>query len=680
VPKPQDGSGQRYLPGLDGLRALAVLAVIFYHLGASWAPGGLLGVGIFFTLSGYLITDLLTQYFDRAGHLGLRTFWLRRARRLLPGLIVMLIVVTAWVTSVHRSQLPGLRGAVLAALGFSSNWWLIGQHVSYFARFGPPTPLGHLWSLGVEEQFYMLWPWLLWGGLCLLPARGASPAIRARLAAVTLVVALLSATQMALMYVPGFDTTRVYDGTDTRAFGLLIGAALALVWPSRLLRANITQSASRLLDALGIVSLIGIVVLIVTTNEYSPFLYRGGLLVLSVATAIIVGVVAHPASRLAIVLGWGALRWLGVRSYGIYLWHVPVIVLTSPDGGLGRPSLLRAILQLSATIGIAALSWHFVEEPIRHGALGRLWRTRSRVAHSLIHRWRWVLPTLAVMVLATACVGLTTTTGTPAPTTEVGSSSFHQTIHTPSSASRSAPKPSASRSRAQARSGTSSSTSAASAPAARQPAANAASTSCKSVVHIGDSTSDGLVSPDYLPNPAQRIDAQYARVGVTTQHIEISGGTSILETVHASDQNAYQVAQQLIASGYRGCWVLALGTNDTADVYVGSALDRAGRINKMMSLIGNEPVLWINVKTLLSSGPYQESGMQAWNSALGSACPRYPTMRVYNWASVVQDVWFISDGIHYTSEGYAERGQLIANALAHAFPAGGASPAGCLVS
>src|SRR5437763_4034899 len=180
MPEPV-GSSQRYMPGLDGLRALAVLAVIAYHLNLGWAPGGLLGVGVFFTLSGYLITDLLlTQV--AGGGIRLGNFWLRRARRLLPGLFVMLIVVSVWVAVGHPSLLADLRGQVGAAILYVSNWWQIVQHVPYFARFGQPSPLNHLWSLAVEEQFYLLWPWMLMAGVYLVRERRRRMAIRPRLA------------------------------------------------------------------------------------------------------------------------------------------------------------------------------------------------------------------------------------------------------------------------------------------------------------------------------------------------------------------------------------------------------------------------------------------------------------------------------------------------------------------
>ena len=219
MPKPV-GSSQRYMPGLDGLRAIAVIAVIAYHLDPDLIPGGLLGVGVFFTLSGYLITDLLLGQREATGSLKLGDFWMRRARRLLPALFLMLAVVVAWVTLLDRSQLPSLRGDVLAAVAYVSNWWNIVREASYFARFGPPPPFDHLWSLAVEEQFYLIWPWLLLLGLRFLPGRYT-------LALVTLAGAAVSAAAMAIIYQPGIDPTRVYEGTDTRAFGLLVGAA----WP-----------------------------------------------------------------------------------------------------------------------------------------------------------------------------------------------------------------------------------------------------------------------------------------------------------------------------------------------------------------------------------------------------------------------------------------------------------------
>jgi hypothetical protein len=198
-------------------------------------------------------------------------------------------------------------------------------------------------------------------------------------------------------------------------------------------------------------------------------------------------------------------------------------------------------------------------------------------------------------------------------------------------------------------------------------------------VHIGDSTSEGLTSISYLPDPAQRIDAQYARVGVTSFDSEISGARSVVER-YKNEPNADEVAHRLIAQGYHGCWVLALGTNEAADVAVGSSIGLPERIDRMMADVGGAPVLWVNVKSLLGTGPYAENSMADWDNALVKECSKYPNMRVFDWASVVNDSWFISDGIHFTTPGYAARSQMIADALVKAFPgAGAAASPSCLV-
>jgi peptidoglycan/LPS O-acetylase OafA/YrhL len=679
MPKPV-GHSQRYMPGLDGLRAIAVLAVIGYHLNPAWAPGGLLGVGVFFTLSGYLITDLLLGEREATGRLQLGDFWLRRARRLLPALFLMLAVVVAWVTLLDRSLLPGLKGDVLAAVGYVSNWWNIVREASYFARFGPPPPLDHLWSLAVEEQFYLIWPWLLWLGLRYVPGRYT-------LAGLTLAGAALSAVAMALIYQPGVDPTRVYEGTDTRAFGLLIGAALAMVWPSRELRADSINYLGRLLiDGAGVVGLVVIGILIWRTSEYSPFLYKGGIVLLSVATVLVLTALVHPASRLGVAVGWRPLRWLGVRSYGIYLWHYPIIVLTAP-GSQQRTGLSLEMLQVVATIVVAALSWQFFEEPIRRGAIGRIWaQTRSRLAlrrdaprGSYLPRRPFLTGTVcvvAVAVLALDCAGLTGMVSPRAETRGLSARSEKGPVHPHVSTHHTAATPTTTPTPEAASPGKTSSERAARAstqtrePESRQ-AAPPVMSSCNSVAYIGDSTSEGMVLPNYLPDPGHRLGAQYARVGAKEQYFEISGARSIVETLTENQASGYAIARDLKAGGFQGCWVIALGSNDTANVYVGSMVGLEARIRRMMRVMGDQPVLWITVKSLLDTGPYSEENMRLWNRTVVDACAKYPNMRVFDWASLAEDSWYISDGTHYTSEGYRHRARLSADALAHAFPASG---------
>ena len=682
MPKPV-GSGQRYMPGLDGLRAIAVLAVIAFHEQFGWAPGGLLGVGVFFTLSGYLITDLLLSRWTASGRLHLAEFWMRRARRLLPALFVMLAVVAAWVTIADRVRLASLRGAVGAASTYWSNWYVIIKGQSYFARFAPPQPLDHLWSLAVEEQFYLIWPWLLLAGVFLIRRRG--PSALPWLALPTLAMAAASAVAAVLLYRPGFDPTRIYEGTDTRASGLLIGAALAMLWSSR--RAAATgKTGQRLLDWPGFAGLAVIGLMIWRVGQYSPFLYRGGLVVLALATAAVVAAAACPATLTAKALGWRPLRWLGVRSYGIYLWHFPVIVLTTPANS--TVDLPRAAAQVAASIAIAALSWRYIEEPIRHGAIGRAWRrVRSRRLPSMPVA-SIAAAGAAVGVVVVASVGLAGVVSAPAgassgtalalgATSGGATSSVTQFKESDPTGGPGKGAPAAASTPA----GATTSQRIGSGgllPVSLRDRPRPLMTSCQSVVHIGDSTSEGLVSPNYLPNWRLRIPAQYQDVGVHTVYTNITGARSVVEVLPGTT-NAYDAAKSLVAQGFHGCWVLALGTNDTADVAVGSNVGLTTRINRMMSAAQGGPVMWIEVVSLLSSGPYAEANMQKWNAALLKACARYPNMRVFDWPALAKRSWFISDGIHYTSAGYAVRGYDIAQGLAKAFPAGGTS-SGCVVS
>lgn len=370
------GTSIGYMPGLDGLRALAVFAVIAYHLDLTWAPGGLLGVGLFFVLSGYLITNILLTQWERSGSIDLKDFWLRRARRLLPALFVMLAGVMSWAAIFAPERLVALKQEALAAVLYVSNWYLIFHEVSYFESFGPPSPLGHLWSLAVEEQFYLLWPLLLGLGLRCLPQRKW-------VIGGTVAVALTSAVAMALIFIPGHDPSRVYYGTDTRAFALLVGAVLAMVWPSGQMTADLSGKKRLALDAVGSMGLFVVLWMIVKTNQYQISLYQGGLLLFSVAVACVVVVLAHPASYLGRLFGWKPLRWLGECSYGIYLWHYPVIALSSPAVNTGGSDISRSLWQIAVSIFLAVLSRYLIEEPIRYG-----WRKRFRKRTTDLPWWR----------------------------------------------------------------------------------------------------------------------------------------------------------------------------------------------------------------------------------------------------------------------------------------------------
>ncbi len=673
MPRPIDAKGI-YLPALDGIRALAVGAVVAYHLGVDQTPGGLLGVGIFFTLSGFLITGILRSSWERRGNFDLRHFWVRRARRLLPAVILLLVVVVSVTLLTNRDEL-GVRGAeALAALFYVSNWTTIHLGVSYFQRFNGPGPLDHLWSLAVEEQFYVFWPLILWGLVTVWRRRWD------RVALTTLGVAAVSFVLLWVLANPGFDNTRAYEGTDTRAGGLLVGAALGMLWRPSKLSATIAARPRLILDGVGVASLLVIALLVVRTDEYSIFIYRGGLLVLSLATAALIAVTTHPASVLSKVVGAQPFRWIGERSYGIYLWHLPVIVFMPADVLANSP--LRPLVLVAIIVALAALSWTLVEDPIRRrGLKGAFQRGREHQAwagapaRSSSRGGGTALVTNVVALVLIATAGLTAMNVSGASARDTAAAGTGSPIDPnnplgPPPAPDPTKTPSGTPSSGSATSGSSSSATAS--------PAGLAQTSCTSVFHVGDSTSLGLVSKDWLPNPADRIDAQYKLFGATNVGTDILGARSIVERWN-NQPNAEDAVKTQIASGYNGCWVFAMGINEAANQAVGGNTSFDTRIDLLMRHVGDSPVLWITAKTLLTKTAYAEVQMQKWNDALVAACAKYPNMRVYDWAAEVQDPWFGPDKIHFSTTGWRERAHRIAEATAIAFPKGGQPPDSCLI-
>ncbi len=628
-----------YAPALDGIRALAVASVVAYHLQLPGFGGGLLGVSVFFTLSGYLITSLLLREFAEHGRVDLKMFWVRRARRLLPALVFMLAVVLLTTAIARTGQLVATLRQALCALLYVANWTTIAHGDDYFQRLAGPGPLDHLWSLAIEEQFYLAWP-LVVAGLLVLGARtrrGVWP-----LAIATVLLGAASTWAIVHAYDPGaVNNTRAYEGTDCRAAALLAGALAALVL--RLDRASAVSPRARVaMDLLGAVGLAGVALCIARTDDASPFLYRGGEIVLAASGAFVAIAASHPATFVARALRIAPLRWIGTRSYGVYLWHLPVVAFM-PEAALAHAPLLRGVVQIALILVLAAASYRLIEEPIRRRAAAP--RLRALI----------LLP-VATFALALWPLGCRA---------EVPDAVHAQQIDAEATVEASA----------------ATAPSAAPLASAVIPDANvpdAPMTSCREVLHVGDSTSLGLVSNQFLPKVEDQIAARYRAVGATHFLPEISGARSMVET-YKDQPNATQVVRRVRAGGYSGCVVLALGTNDSANTG-GNVAAMTARIDAMMGIIGPDlPVLWTTTRSLRDHGAYQNAHMQSWTQALTDACTRHPKMRVYDWASEVHDEWFSSDGIHPNSNGYRERAARIAAALARAFPKDGASPAACLV-
>ncbi|MGI8665280.1 MAG: acyltransferase family protein [Jatrophihabitans sp.] len=385
------------LTGLDGLRALAALAVLVFHADATLLPGGFLGVDLFFVISGYLITRILLGELGQTGGLDLVRFYLRRASRLLPALLVLLVVVTLASTLIWRDETATLRASVLATLGYAGNWWLIGAHQSYFVATGRPPMLQHLWSLAIEEQFYLIWPLVLvllsagrhgWrrrigrAPTSPYPDRWPLPRRFGTVATASVLLALASAATMAALaiheQVPyATDSSRVYFGSDTHSMGLLLGAAFGALAERLEFQPRRTWRIRRwVTDLIGLAALLVLLALFWRTSEFAPGVYRGGLLAVSAVATVLVSTVARRGSRLGRLLDIRPLRWLGERSYACYLWHWPVIVVTRPGIDLPDERWLVLSVRIGLPLVLAAASYTLVERPARVLGQRRLERQR----------------------------------------------------------------------------------------------------------------------------------------------------------------------------------------------------------------------------------------------------------------------------------------------------------------
>jgi peptidoglycan/LPS O-acetylase OafA/YrhL len=398
--------GIRYIPAIDGLRAVAVIAVILYHLGFDWIPGGFLGVDLFFVISGYVITRLILDSIQRSGGLDLRAFYMARLRRLLPPLVFMIITTTVvvglWAPDTMRRFLTDTPFALFGGM----NWWLVFRHVDYFEAIGRPPLLQHTWSLGVEAQFYLVWPLIL---LLVLRYFGKN-----KIPGAALIIAAFSG--IALLVVSyqldaanASQVSHVYFGTDTHSIGLFLGAALAVRWIPQNLQETVTRKAQDFIDGIGIIGFLGILSAFLFIDENDPTLYKLAFPLAGVCGCAILTSIVHPASRFAPILSSKVFVWVGERSYAIYLWHWVVFQVTRPEFDLEGSDWALYALRVLIVFALADISLRLVELPVRTGLIDYWFKGMKYRTKRVQLRQK-----AAVVLLVLSIAGVTTSIATTA--------------------------------------------------------------------------------------------------------------------------------------------------------------------------------------------------------------------------------------------------------------------------
>ncbi|EIM5202633.1 acetyltransferase [Staphylococcus pseudintermedius] len=385
----------RYMPGLDGVRAVAVIAIIIYHLNPQWLSGGFLGVDTFFVISGYLITSLLLTEYHNTGKIKLMSFWLRRVKRLIPAVLFLVMGVIVLSLIFMPTEIQKVRADSNAAIFYVSNWWYIMQNVDYFEQFAV-QPLKHLWSLAIEEQFYLVFPIVL---LSLLSFIRRLKSIRI----IFLILLVISMIAMMVLYVPNENVARVYFGTDTRIQTLLMGVLLALVWPPFQLKAKVNRQMRTMIDTAGVVGLAILFICFKFVSETNSILYYGGFFLISTVTLLVIASSVHPSGYFAKFLGNKVFTFIGSRSYSLYLWHYPIIVLIHHQFVQGQIPPLVYVVEILLMVLMAEFSYKFIEQPFRKEGFNifafnhlKNWRSQK-----VLRTWLVIIlliPTLLVMV------------------------------------------------------------------------------------------------------------------------------------------------------------------------------------------------------------------------------------------------------------------------------------------
>ncbi|MCC4045138.1 acyltransferase family protein [Enterococcus gallinarum] len=612
----------RYITGFDGIRTLAVIGVILYHLLPTQMRGGYLGVPVFFVVSGYLITDLLRQEWDQNGRIAVKDFYVRRMKRLYPGMVVMLLLSAAYITLFQRNLLNNLRGVVVSSLLYVNNWWQINHGLSYFDRFGNESPFTHLWSLAVEGQNYLIWPLLFILLMKLVKNRGT-------IFKIVIGCSLLSALLLAIWYSPGADPTRVYYGTDTRLFSIWMGSALAFIWPSTHLKKEIPKKAKRVLNLAGGLSFIGLVVTFFVLDDHLSFVYYGGMLLVSLLCTILVAVTAHPGASLNRWLTNPLFSYIGKRSYGIYLYQFPVMIFYEAKiGNVGENVLLHTLIEIVLILLISELSYRFIENPLRKFHYKDTFRTvRNWFSKPVISRQKpWLLPGLLVSLVA--LYGIATA---PVNYVDAQQQQLKENI-------------------------------AANKKAAEQTQKNANGSDTEST---GDNSSKATEAEQSVMEKYGLTEDQVKKA----EELEITAfGDSVMLDATADLQEIFpkavvdgDVGRQLYESPelikalkekdlLRDTVLIGLGTN-------GSFTET--QFDNLMKEIGDRKVYWINVRV-----PTQRWQNEV-NSMLEKMATKYDNMTLIDWydLSNEHEEWFYEDRVHPNPDGMLQYCTLVSQAI-----------------
>jgi peptidoglycan/LPS O-acetylase OafA/YrhL len=623
------GGRLHYLPGLDGLRAVSVVAVLLYHYrnDRSLLPGGFLGVEVFFVISGYLITSLLLAEAKVWNRVDLRHFWSRRIRRLWPALLAMMLLTGLLVAVFYHQDLGRLRGDL--AFGFyGENWWHIVHGVSYVdiaADAGRRQPFQHLWSLAVEEQFYVAWPLVFIFGMWLG---------RRRLYVMTVGVALLSWAAMVWFALHG-NQNHAYLGTEARAYGPLDGALLAFVYPPKRRPVSAGPHAGRILDGAALAALVGLAVLFATAHQTSTWVYVFGFLLTDLCTVVLITVIVNPAATIGRWLGSPPLRWIGLRSYGIYLWGIAIFEFTRPKLDLHAPSLVTLALRVVLVTSVVEASFRYIETPVRNGLFRAAWNELTAATgerrRMLQQRWR-----IAGAVVVVATIGLCVAAGFAQPPNNLQITGGRSSV------------------------GGGDCVLAARCAIPTAPTVTTTTTR-------GSGTGRGhLKPPTATTQPAVRSggwrvsavgDSVLLGAAVDVEHTltgPAGGGVLVNAAVSRHASTCIQVLQAFANQSVLAPLVIVHCGNNGA---LG-----AGFVDQVMQIAGpHRNVMFVNLKVPRS---WQDTD----NAQLAQAVARYKNARIFNWNDLgslltPQNVYFYADGYHLTPAGRAYYATNVLNAL-----------------